>query len=130
MRHILPQQTLQYLAFHQIDAKRCKLFFPAGHCAWAARYNAWLLTKLTPNGVNFFSLFFWCFWCKLFFSAGHCDAGSHGDAPTASPQRVTPAGGLPVRRCAVDGHALCCRWLSHSHPQQEVPWGKQPLVCV
>ena len=66
----------------------------------------------------------------LFFSAGHCDAGSYGDAATAPPQRLTPAGGLPVRRCSVDGHALCCRWLSHPHPQQEVPWGKQPLVCV
>ncbi len=62
--------------------------------------------------------------------AGHCDAGSHGDAPAASPQCITPAGGLPVRSCSVDGHALCCRRLSHPHPQQEVPWGKQPLVCV
>ena len=36
---------------------------------WAARYNTWLLIKLTPNGVVFSFLFFsFLFFSFLFFS--------------------------------------------------------------
>jgi len=39
------------------------------HFAWAARYNTWLLIKLTPKGVVFSFLFFsFLFFSFLFFS--------------------------------------------------------------
>ena len=74
---------------------------------WAARYNTWLLIKLSPKGVVFSFLFFsFLFFSFLFFSF-------HAERVSCISDSVLPAGLAPC----TDRHASPTRLMGQQQPQ-------------
>ena len=66
--------TIMPCAQHQVGCPQ-QTAYKCGAGVWAARYNTWLLIKLTPKGVVFSFFLFFSFLFFLFFSFRFCGAG-------------------------------------------------------